>query len=99
LPIQAAETAVVQEILDGQQLCIDRQQAREQDKARAPEPLSTADSPSQIGFHSGAAGRMNWSSQMKLGQGCFLPEKGLTAPISKVIRSWCCFQHSPDLTP
>jgi hypothetical protein len=76
LSARASETAVVQEILDGQQLYIDRKQAREQDKARAPEQLSTGDSRGQIGFNSGAVGRMNRFSQMKLGQGCFLLEKG-----------------------
>jgi len=25
--------------------------------------------------------------------------KEAAAPISKVVRSWCCFQHSLDLTP
>ncbi|MFN6133315.1 MAG: iron dicitrate transport regulator FecR [Synechococcaceae cyanobacterium] len=76
LPVQAAETAIVQEILDGNQLFIDRKQAREQDKARAPEQLSTGDSRGQIGFQGGAVGRMNRFSQMKLGQSCFLLEKG-----------------------
>ena len=76
LPSQAAETATVQEILDGNQLFIDRKQAREQDKAKAPQQLSTGDSRGQIGFNSGAVGRMNRFSEMKLGQGCFLLEKG-----------------------
>lgn len=76
LPAQAAETAIVQEILDGNQLFIDRKQAREQDKARAPEQLTTGDSRGQIGFQGGAVGRINRFSQMKLGQGCFLLEKG-----------------------
>jgi hypothetical protein len=76
LPAGAAETAVVQEILDGNQLYIDRKQAREQDKAQAPQQLSTGESRGQIRFNSGAVGRMNRFSQMKLGQGCFLLEKG-----------------------
>ena len=76
LPARAAETATVQEILDGNQLFIDRKQAREQDKAKAPQQLSTGDSRGQIGFNSGAVGRMNRFSEMKLGQGCFLLEKG-----------------------
>ncbi|MEB3199206.1 MAG: iron dicitrate transport regulator FecR [Synechococcaceae cyanobacterium] len=75
-PVRAAETATVQEILDGDQLYIDRRQARELEKARAPQQLSTGNSRGQIGFQSGAVGRLNRHSLMKLGQGCFLLEKG-----------------------
>ncbi len=76
LPVRAAESAVVQEILDGKELFIDGRTARVKDKASAPEQLSTRNSRGQIRFDSGAAGRLNRFSQLKLGQGCFLIEQG-----------------------
>jgi hypothetical protein len=74
--VLAAESAVVQEILDGNELYIDGRTARLKEKANAPEKLSTENSRGQIRFDSGAAGRLNRFSQLKLGQGCFLIEKG-----------------------
>lgn len=76
LPVRAAESAVVQEILDGNELYIDGKTARVKEKANAPQKLSTQNSRGQIRFDSGAAGRLNRFSQLKLGQGCFLIEKG-----------------------
>jgi hypothetical protein len=76
LPARAAETAVVQEILDGTELYIDQRQARVKEKATAPQQLSTQNSRGQIAFDSGAVGRINRFSQLKLGQGCFLISKG-----------------------
>jgi hypothetical protein len=76
LPVRAAESAVVQEILDGNELYIDGKTAKVKEKANAPQKLSTQNSRGQIRFDSGAAGRLNRFSQLKLGQGCFLIEKG-----------------------
>ena len=42
--VQAAETAMVQEILDGNQLYIDSQQAKVNQKATEPQQVSTGDS-------------------------------------------------------
>ena len=42
--LQAAETAMVQEILDGNQLYIDSQQAKVNQKATEPQQVSTGDS-------------------------------------------------------
>ncbi len=76
VPVRAAESAVVQEILDGNELYIDGQMAKVKEKASAPQKMSTQNSRGQIRFESGAAGRLNRFSQLKLGQGCFLIEKG-----------------------
>ena len=73
---RAVESAVVQEILDGKELFIDKQRAKLQDRAKAPQQLSTGASRGQIGFENGAAGRLSRFSQLRLGRGCFLIEKG-----------------------
>lgn len=56
---RAAETATVQEILDGNQLYIDQKQARVNARASAPQVVSTRDSRGQLTFSGGAAGRLN----------------------------------------
>jgi hypothetical protein len=76
LPVRASESAVVQEILDGNELFIDGKTAKVKQKAVAPQKLSTQNSRGQIRFDSGAAGRLNRFTLLKLGQGCFLIEKG-----------------------
>jgi hypothetical protein len=73
---QAAETAVVQEILDGKEFYIDQKQARVKEKAQAPQQISTQNSRGQIRFEAGAVGRLNRFSLMRLGQGCFLVDRG-----------------------
>lgn len=73
---QAAESATVVEILDGNQLYIDQRQARVKARASAPEVVSTRDSRGQLTFSSGAAGRLNRFSLLRLGSSCFLMEKG-----------------------
>lgn len=75
-PAQAAESAVVQEILDGRELYIDQEQARVKQKARAPQQLKTGNSRGQILFNSGAVGRLNKFSQLRLGSSCFLVDRG-----------------------
>jgi len=75
-PGRAAESAVIQEILDGKELYIDQSQARVKQKAMAPQQVSTRNSRGQIGFDTGAVGRLNRFSQLKLGRGCFLIDKG-----------------------
>ncbi len=72
----AAETATVQEILDGKELYIDSRQAKVKQKARSPQEISTRDSRGQLSFDSGAAGRLNRFSQIRLGSTCFLLSKG-----------------------
>lgn len=75
-PAGAAETATVQEILDGNELFINQKQARVKARASAPELVSTRNSRGQLAFSSGAAGRLNRFSLLKLGSSCFLLEKG-----------------------
>jgi hypothetical protein len=75
-PALAAESAVVQEILDGKELYIEQKQAKVQQTARSPEQLSTRNSRGQILFNSGAVGRMNKFSQLRLGSRCFLVDRG-----------------------
>ena len=72
----AAESATVVEILDGNQLYINQKQARVKARATAPEVVSTRDSRGQLAFSSGAAGRLNRFSLLRLGSSCFLMEKG-----------------------
>lgn len=72
----AAESAVIQEILDGDQLYVDSRQAKVKQKATAPQQVSTQNTRGQLGFAGGAVGRINRFSRMRLGQGCFLLDKG-----------------------
>lgn len=72
----AAETAVVQEILDGKELYIDQEQARLRQKAQAPQQLKTGNSRGQILFNGGAVGRLNTFSRLRLGSRCFLVDRG-----------------------
>ena len=73
---RAAESAEVQEILDGKELYIDQKQARVKQKAEAPQQISTQNSRGQIRFEAGAVGRLNRFSMLRLGQGCFLVDRG-----------------------
>ncbi len=74
--LRAAEAATVREILDGKELFIDERQARVNDKAVTPQEVSTKNSRGQLGFPSGAAGRLSRFSLLRLGQDCFLLSKG-----------------------
>jgi len=75
-PVGAAETATVQEILDGKEFFIDQAPARLSQIARAPQQLSTRNSRGQIRFDGGAVGRLNRFSQLRLGRDCFLVDRG-----------------------
>ena len=75
-PARAAESAVIQEILDGNQMYVDSRQAKVKQTATAPQQVSTENSRGQLGFPGGAVGRLNRFSRMRLGQGCFLLDKG-----------------------
>jgi hypothetical protein len=72
----AATTATIQQILDGKELYIDARQAVVQQKASAPQGISTGNSRGQLAFPSGAVGRLNRNSQLQLGDSCFLLSKG-----------------------
>ncbi|MEB3332213.1 MAG: FecR domain-containing protein [Synechococcaceae cyanobacterium] len=72
----AEQKATIEEILDGPELYIDRNQARLNQKARAPQTISTGSSRGQIRFSSGASGRISSNSLMRLGQSCFLLSQG-----------------------
>jgi hypothetical protein len=72
----AAESATVQEILDGRELYINQKQAAPKDRASAPQMVSTGNSRGQLAFSTGAAGRINRFSLLRLGSSCFLVEKG-----------------------
>jgi hypothetical protein len=74
--LRASDTATVQDILDGDELYINRKQARVKARAQAPEVVSTGNSRGQLGFSTGAAGRLNRFSLLRLGSRCFLLEKG-----------------------
>lgn len=76
LAAQQSQTAVVQEILDGKELFIDREQARVRQQARSPQLISTGRSRGQLAFDGGAVGRLNRQSQLRLGSTCFLLDKG-----------------------
>ena len=78
LPVaaQQSQTAVVQEILDGKELFIDREQARIKQQARSPQLISTGKSRGQLAFDGGAVGRINRQSQLRLGSTCFVLDKG-----------------------
>jgi hypothetical protein len=69
-------SAVVQEILDGPELFIERRQAHVQERAIAPELVRTQQSRGQLGFAGGAAGRLNRFTQLRLGSTCFLLSSG-----------------------
>jgi hypothetical protein len=72
----AADSATVQEILDGRELYINQKQAAPKDRASAPQTVSTGNSRGQLAFSSGAAGRINRFSLLRLGSSCFLVDKG-----------------------
>jgi hypothetical protein len=71
-----AASAVVQEILDGPELFIERRQAHVQERAFTPELVRTQKSRGQLGFAGGAAGRLNRFTQLRLGSTCFLLSSG-----------------------
>lgn len=70
------QSAVVQQILDGKELYIDQQQARVKQRAQAPQLVSTGGSRGQLSFDSGAVGRLNRQSQLRLGSSCFVLDRG-----------------------
>lgn len=73
---RGAETALVQDILDGKELYIDQEQARPRQTARAPQQVRTGNSRGQLLFNTGAVGRLNTFSRLRLGSGCFLVDRG-----------------------
>jgi hypothetical protein len=75
-PALARQAATVQEILDGRELYIDQRQARVQQRAVAPQEISTGRSRGQLLFTSGAAGRLTSFSLLRLGSGCFQLDRG-----------------------
>ena len=85
-----ADRATVLEILDGQDLWIERRRARVRDRAVAPELLRTGSSRAMLAFRADAAARMNRASQLRLGSRCFLLERGqilLSGPQTLCTRS------------
>ena len=71
-----SQKATIQEILDGDELFIDGQKAKVEEKAQSPEVISTGLSRGQIAFSGGAVGRINRQSLLKLGSSCFLLNRG-----------------------
>jgi hypothetical protein len=71
-----AGSALVQEILDGPELFIERRQAHVRERAFTPELVRTQNSRGQLGFAGGAAGRLNRFTQLRLGSTCFLLSSG-----------------------
>ncbi|WP_087069329.1 FecR domain-containing protein [Cyanobium sp. NIES-981] len=89
-PAAAREAATVQEILDGREFYVDGREARVKQRAAAPQEISTRKSRGQIRFDTGAAGRVNRFSQLRLGSGCFLLRQGqilVSGPQSGCTRS------------
>jgi len=74
--VAGADRATVKEILDGTELFIDSRQARVNEQAASPQEISTGNSRGQLSFASGAAGRLNRFSELRLGSSCFLLRKG-----------------------
>lgn len=74
--VLADQKAIIEEILDGPELYIDTTQARVKQKAKPPQTISTGLSRGQIRFSTGATGRLNHHSLMRLGQSCFLLNQG-----------------------
>ncbi|MCP9916327.1 hypothetical protein [Cyanobium sp. ATX 6F1] len=68
----SSSTATVQEILDGRQVAIEERQVRVGARAQSPQQVSTGDSRAQLAFSSGASGRLNRFSRLRLGSDCFL---------------------------
>jgi hypothetical protein len=63
-------------MLDGNELFIERRQARLKERALTPERVRTQNSRGQLGFANGAAGRLNRFTQLRLGSTCFLLSSG-----------------------
>ncbi|MEB3264494.1 MAG: FecR family protein [Synechococcus sp.] len=72
----ARPTAVVKEILDGKEMFIEAKPASVNQKAQAPEVVSTKASRGTLAFDNGALARINRNSQFKLQANCFLLTKG-----------------------
>ncbi len=78
-PVSAApvlSSAVVIEILDGDEMYIETVKARIRSRANNPQRISTRDSRGQMTFNTGAVGRINRFSQIRLGAQCFLLSGG-----------------------
>ncbi|MFN5221956.1 MAG: iron dicitrate transport regulator FecR [Cyanobacteriota bacterium] len=75
-PARSADSAVIREILDGDQLFVEGRKAKVSQQASAPEAVSTKASRGALSFPNGAVGRINRFSQMRLGQSCFLLDRG-----------------------
>jgi hypothetical protein len=69
-------SAVVVEILDGDQMFIDAVKARLRSRANNPQRITTRESRGQMTFNTGAVGRINRFSQIRLGAQCFLLSGG-----------------------
>lgn len=72
----ARPTAVVKEILDGKEMFIEAKPASVNQKAQAPEVVSTKASRGTLSFDNGSLARINRNSQFKLQANCFLLTKG-----------------------
>ena len=70
--LQAAprHDARVQEILDGNELYVDKKQAKLNQLAYRPELISTKQSRGSIAFSTGAQARISKNSQLRLGSDC-----------------------------
>ncbi len=72
-PASAQSTqAIVQEILDGNQVFIQNQQANLNDVARQPQQVRTGNSRTALLFNTGAVARLSANSVLKIGQCAFL---------------------------
>lgn len=72
-PASAQSTqAIVQEILDGNQVFIQNQRANLQDVARQPQQVRTGNSRTALLFSTGAVARLSANSVLKIGQCAFL---------------------------
>ncbi|MEB3321697.1 MAG: hypothetical protein VKI81_02625 [Synechococcaceae cyanobacterium] len=76
VPAATSRSATVREILDGDALFIDSHRAALNERAWAPQQLRTDDSRARLDFDTGAAGRLNRFSLLRLGSTCFLLRQG-----------------------
>ena len=74
--VAPASSAEVVEILDGDQLYIDTRRAHLRQRALSPKQVRTEGSRGQLRFDTGASGRLNRFSRIRLGSTCFLLTHG-----------------------
>jgi hypothetical protein len=89
------DLAIIQEIIDGDQVFIQENQAKVEDKAEFGQVVVTKDSRAGVIFNNGASGRMDTNSQITVGQ-CVEIQQGkilVSGPINGCIAGFTCSQN------